>query len=349
MNQPMPGRGAQRQVTNRFESIEVTVDPTDEIPGRPKTQFFADQSKSIVTQNDSPDVPFRYSLNPYRGCEHGCSYCYARPTHEFLGMSAGLDFETKIIVKEKAVQLLRDFLAKPSYEPDAMMLSGVTDPYQPVERDRKITHGLLQLLSDCCHPIGLITKNALIERDVDILAQMARQQLVHVAISVTTLDPQLANVLEPRTSAPAARLRAIGTLASAGIPVRVMTAPVIPGLNDHELPQILEAAAEAGATAAAYVMLRLPGAVESVFCDWLANVRPEVKDKVLAKVREVRDGELNDTQFGRRMRGMGVRADSISNMFTVCMKKYGLTKETEPLCYDLFTPPSGRSGQLNLF
>ncbi len=353
MNNPIRGRGAQGQVANRFETVRAEPDPVEHAasqgPARPKTQFLSDDSKSIVTENKSPDIPFRYSLNPYRGCEHGCSYCYARPTHEFLGMSAGLDFETKIIVKDYAVDLLRDVLAKPSWRADSMMLSGVTDPYQPVERERKITRGLLELLAECKHPISIITKNALIQRDVDILATMAKYDLVHAAISITTLDASLANVLEPRTSAPTARLRAISTLSAAGVPVRIMTAPVIPGLNDHEIPQLLKAAADAGATSAGYVMLRLPGAVEDVFVDWLTRVRPEVKDKVLAKVREVRDGEMNDTKFGRRMRGTGVRADSIADLFTAFTRKYGLASEPEPLRSDLFTPPTDRSGQLSLF
>lgn len=349
MSKHIRGRGAQAQVANRFESVHTTIDPSESLPQRPPTEFLPDQSRSIVTENDSPDIPFRYSLNPYRGCEHGCSYCYARPTHEFLGLSAGLDFETKIIVKDRAVELLRDFLAQPSYQPDWMMLSGVTDPYQPIEREREITRGLLKLLSDCGHPVGIITKNALIERDVDVLAEMASRNLVHAAISVTTLDAGLARVLEPRTSAPKARLRAIQTLARAGVPVRVMTAPVIPGLNDHEIPNLLQAAAESGATSAAYVMLRLPGAVETVFCDWLTKFRPEAQEKVWAKVREVRDGELNDTKFGRRMRGTGVRAESISAMYETFMRKYGLVKDTELLRTDQFKPPEDRSGQMSLF
>ncbi len=353
MNNPIRGRGAQAQVANRFESVHVEMDPADpsiaDQPNRPRTQFFADRSKSIVTENNSPDIPFRYSLNPYRGCEHGCSYCYARPTHEYLGMSAGLDFETKIIVKQHAVDLLRVTLAKPSWQAESMMLSGVTDPYQPVERKQKITRGLLQLLADCRHPISIITKNAMIERDVDILARMAKDKLVHAAISITTLDPQLAHVLEPRTSSPAARLRAITTLADAGVPVRVMTAPVIPGLNDHEIPKLLAAAADAGAKMAGYVMLRLPGAVEPVFTDWLSRLRPQNKDKVLAKVREVRDGAMNSTQFGTRMRGTGTRADSIADLFKMFANKNGLSLESDPLRCDLFTPPSDSSGQLSLF
>ena len=350
--EPIRGRGAQQQIGNRFEKVHHApdpVDPTDEVARRPQTEFLTDHSRSIISENKSPDIPFRYSINPYRGCEHGCSYCYARPSHEFLGMSAGLDFETKIIVKDRAVELLRDILAKPSWQPESMMLSGVTDPYQPVERDRKVTRALLQLLCQCKHPVSLITKNALIERDIDILEKMAEQGLVHAAISITTLDENLARVLEPRTSSPTARLRAIKTLADHGVPVRVMTAPVIPGLNDHELPALLEAASDSGATSAGYVMLRLPGAVQPVFTDWLSRVRPESEAKVLAKIQEVRDGHLSDYQFGRRMRGTGVRADSIATMFKLFVKKFGMHLESEKLRTDLFVPPRDNSGQLKLF
>ena len=353
MNQPghrqsIKGRGAQSQVGNRFESINVQKDVGEEA-GRPKTEYLTDQSKSIITENKSPDLPFRYSLNPYRGCEHGCSYCYARPTHEYLGMSAGLDFETKIVVKEAAVDLLREVLAKPGWTPNPPMMSGVTDPYQPIERERKITRGLLQLMAECRHPISIITKNALIERDVDILRQLADDGLTHVAISITTLDAKLANELEPRTSSPAARLRAIETLADAGVPVRIMTAPVIPGLNDHEIPNLLASAKNAGATTAGYVMLRLPGAVEPVFRDWLCKVRPEAEEKVLAKVLEVRDGAMNSTDFGTRMRGTGTRADSIADLFKTFSKANGLKLDAEPLRCDLFQPPTDRSGQMTLF
>ena len=314
-----------------------------------KTEFHSDQSKSIVTQNDSPDLPFRYSINPYRGCEHGCSYCYARPTHEYLGFSAGLDFESKIVVKDRAVSLLREFLGKPKWTPQPLMLSGVTDPYQPIERVKRITRGLLEFLAECRHPVSVITKNALIERDSDLLEPMAADGLVHAAISITTLDPKLAGELEPRTSTPAARLRAIRTLSAAGVPVRVMTAPVIPGLNDHEIPALLDAAASAGATSAGYVMLRLPGAVAPIFDDWLERARPDLHSKVIDRIRDVRGGEINDRRFGSRMRGSGHRADSIAEMFRMFVKKHGMKTETEPLRRDLFRPPAGRDGQMSLF
>ena len=334
MNDPIRGRGAQQQVANRFESVHASPDESVEST-RPPTEFLVDQSRSIVSENNSPDVPFRYSINPYRGCEHGCSYCYARPSHEYLGMSAGLDFETKIVVKEQAVTLLRDWLARPKWQPESMMLSGVTDPYQPIEREKRITRGILQLMADCRHPIGVITKNALIERDLDLLADLARDNLVHVAISITTMDAELARSLEPRTSSPDARFRAMQTLADAGVPVRIMTAPIIPGLNDHEVPMLLKRAAESGATTAGYVMLRLPGAVEPVFTDWLSKVRPEAEEKVMAKIQEVRGGAMSDTEFGRRMRGTGTRADSIAEMFKLFAKPVSYTHLTLPTIYSV--------------
>lgn len=351
------GRGAREDVPNRFERIRAEADLselTDEdaqerLSARPPTLFLPDRSVSIITENRSPDIPFRYSLNPYRGCEHGCSYCYARPSHEFLGMSAGLDFETKVLVKEGAVERLREALAKPSWSPTPLTLSGVTDPYQPVERERQITRGLLEVLRDCRHPVSLITKNALIERDLDILATMAIDSLVHVAISLTTLDPKLARDMEPRTSAPAARLRAIRSLSDAGIPVRVMAAPVIPGLTDHELPSLLQAAAEAGATCAGYTFLRLPGAVQPVFTQWLSELRPAASSRVLAKIREARGGAMSDSMFGRRMRGSGERADQISNLFHLFSTRYGLADEPPPQRTDRFVPPRPKSGQLRLF
>ena len=289
-------RGSKIDPPNRFEvhhrepeleQVESDQEYRHRLESK-KTEYFDDCSTSIVSKNSSPDIPFRYSLNPYRGCEHGCSYCYARPTHEFLGFSAGLDFETKIVVKERAVSLLREFLSKPKWKPELLMLSGVTDPYQPIERRKQITRGLLELLTECRHPVSIITKNALIERDVDLLGRMASDGLVHVAISLTTLDASLARDLEPRTSSPQARLRAIKTLSDAGVPTRIMAAPVIPGLNDHEIPALISEAANAGATSAGYVMLRLPGSVAPVFDDWLSRVRPDLQSKVMERIRDVR-------------------------------------------------------------
>ena len=297
------GRGASGNVDNRFESVHRTVDlPLAEQP-KTMTQFFDDQSISVVSENNSPDLPFRFSINPYRGCEHGCSYCYARPTHETLGMSAGLDFETKILVKHNVVDRLRQHLAKPRYVCYPLMLSGVTDPYQPAEGRLRLTRGVIELLMQCHHPVSIITKNALVERDVDLLSAMAEQGLSHVALSITTLDAGLARDMEPRTSSPAARLRAVRTLADASVPVRVMTAPIIAGLNDHEIPELLAAAADAGATSANYSVLRLPGAVEPVFFEWLSRVRPEAESRVRAGIARLRSGATNDSRFGHRMRG----------------------------------------------
>lgn len=338
------GRGAVGQVANRFERVHVTandesVDEVEPSDRRLPTIFLTDQSQSIVSENKSPDIPFRFSLNPYRGCEHGCAYCYARPTHEYLGMSAGTDFESKIIIKEDAIELLTRWLARPGYECEPVMLSGVTDPYQPVERTRRLTRGLLEKLLECRHPVSLITKNALIERDLDVLSELAKLNLVHAAISITTLDAELARDLEPRTSTPAARYRAMRSLADAGVPVRVMTAPVIPGLNDHEIPSLLDRAAQAGATTAGYVMLRLPGAVADVFQGWLAEVRPAAHERVMAKIREVRGGELSDARFGSRMRGEGERADQIAALFKVFCRKLGLEPESVSLDRTQFRPP----------
>lgn len=351
-NPRFTGRGAGGDPPSRFEMTHFAADPepaSDEPRRALPTLFLPDASRSIITENHSPDIPFRYSLNPYRGCEHGCAYCYARPTHEYLGMSAGLDFETKVLVKERAVELLREALAKPAWVPVPLAMSGVTDPYQPVERQRGITRRLLELLRDCRHPVSLITKNALIERDLDILTAMAADRLVHAAISLTTLDPVLARDMEPRTSSPEARLRAIRALADAGIPVCVMVAPVIPGLNDHEIPRILEAAAAAGASTAGYVLLRLPGSVEPVFRGWLADVRPEAEGRVIAKIREARGGEMSDTTFGRRMRGSGPRADQIAALFNVFSHRYKLDGAPPPQRTDLFVPPRPASGQMQLF
>ena len=350
-------RGTKIDPPNRFEvhhreidleQVEPDQDELRALQSR-KTEYFYDLSTSIVTENKSPDIPFRYSLNPYRGCEHGCSYCYARPTHEYLGFSAGADFESKIVIKERAPSLLRKFLSKPNWKPEPFMLSGVTDPYQPLEREKRITRGMLELLAECRHPVNIITKNALIERDVDLLRHMAADGLVHVAISITTLDAALARDLEPRTSTPIARLRAIKTLADAGVPTRIMTAPVIPGLNDHEIPRLLTEGSKAGATSAGYVMLRLPGTVAPVFEDWLSNARPDLKSKIIDRIRDVRGGEISDSQFGRRMRGTGTRADSIAEIFQMFVKKCGMTIEADPLRCDHFQPPVGRDGQLNLF
>lgn len=352
---PVSGRGAGIRPPNRFTGRSHAVpldlidpDPADR-PRHPATQFFPDHSRSVVSENHSPDVGFRWSLNPYRGCEHGCSYCYARPTHEYLGLDAGLDFETRIAVKHHAPQLFRAFLARDVWEPEVVALSGVTDPYQPCEREFGITRRCLEVADDAGQPMTIVTKNPLVVRDLDILGPMAERSLVHANVSVTTLDPALARAMEPRAGAPAARLRAIRALADAGVPVRVLVAPVIPGLTDSELPAILAAAKEAGARTAGFILLRLPLAVAPVFLDWLDRTFPDRKEKVLARVRDVRGGKLNDATFGRRMSGTGEFAGQIAALFRVFARRLGLDGGLP--AYDLshFRRPPDARGQGRLF
>jgi DNA repair photolyase len=317
--------------------------------GRPPTVYLDDQSQSIVATNDSPDVGFNYSVNPYRGCAHGCSYCFARPGHEYLGMSAGLDFETKIMVKRRAPEMFRAFLARPQWKPETIMFSGVTDCFQPVERQLRLTRGCLEVAAECRQPVALITKNALITRDVDVLAELAAHRAVHVALSITTLDRDLARAMEPRTSTPEARLRAIGELSAAGVPAMVMIGPVIPGLNDSEIPAILKAAREAGAGRAAYVLLRLPSTVREVFLDWLHRERPNHAAKVESFIRATRGGQLYNSKWGERQRGKGIIAEQIEQTFRVFAKRYGLDGDSEPLNCEAFHPPKPTTGQLPLF
>ena len=353
MNSPRPpdSRGAGFNPANRFSAVHREVDPdiADLDPAEepaPRTQFIADQTQRALTRNDSPDVGFTWSLNPYRGCEHGCAYCYARPTHEFLGFSAGLDFETRIVVKERAPELLREELSASSWRPDTIALSGVTDCYQPVERRLRITRRCLEVLAEFRNPVGIVTKNALVARDVDVLAELARHQAVVVMISLTTLDPELRGRLEPRTSPPAARLAAIRTLSAAGVPVGVMVAPVIPAVNDHEIPRLLAAAREAGAGHAAKVVLRLPLAVAPIFEDWLERHLPERKEKVLSQLRELRGGALNDPRFGARMRGEGPRAEQLSQLFAVACRKAGLALKGPELSTAAFRRVTTGQGEL---
>ena len=265
-------------------------------------------------------------MNPYRGCEHGCIYCYARPTHEFLGFSAGLDFETRIMVKDRAPELLQKELSSPKWKPQVIAMSGVTDCYQPVERRLKLTRGCLEVLADFRNPVGIVTKNHLVTRDIDVLGELARHECAVVMISITTLDTDLRKVMEPRTSPPASRLAAIEALSRAGIPVGVLVAPVVPGLTDHEMPAILAAAAKAGARFAGHVVLRLPHAVAPLFEQWLGEHFPDRKDKVLNRIRSLRGGKLNNAQFGSRMRGEGIFADQIHQMFNVACRKAGIGK-----------------------
>jgi DNA repair photolyase len=322
---PIKGRGAASNPANRFELLryEPTDDGAfDERPA-PATMFFRDTTRSIIATNDSPDVAFDASINPYRGCEHGCIYCYARPYHEYLGFSIGLDFETKIMVKEDAPKLLRKELNSPKWQPKPLGISGVTDAYQPIERRLQLTRGCLAVLAEFRNPVWIVTKNRLVTRDIDLLKTLAKHEAVSVVLAVTTLDAELARVMEPRATAPAGRLQAIRELASAGIPTMVLLAPVIPGLTDHEIPAILEAARDAGALGAGYTMLRLPHELPALFEHWLEQHFPEKKDKVLSRVRAVRGGAINDVRFGARMKGEGVIADMIQQVFDVTKKRLG--------------------------
>ncbi len=351
------GRGAQVQPANRYLSVQLEADLEQVADdqqylaslGRPPTVYLPDDSQSIISENDSPDVGFRYSVNPYRGCAHGCSYCYARPTHEYLGLSAGLDFETKVMVKHRAPELLRDWLARPSWKPEPIAFSGVTDCYQPAEREFELTRGCLQVAEASRQPVTIITKNSLVTRDLDILADMARQRLVRVALSVTTLDQQLARKMEPRTSSPIARLRAIERLAAAGVSTFVMVAPVIPGLNDIEIPAILREARDAGAQGAAFTLLHLPTTVRDVFYDWIDRQLPDQADKIRSRIRATRDGKDNHSEFGKRMRGTGPIAKQIRDTFKLFAKRYGFDQKLAPLNCSAFQPPRPTSGQRWLF
>jgi DNA repair photolyase len=344
---PIRGRGTGENPGNRFETIRHEVDPDldpEERPS-PRTIFLRDTSRSIIAHNDSPDVGFDASINPYRGCEHGCIYCYARPYHEYLGWSAGLDFETKILVKENAAELLRHELSAPAWKPEVLGISGVTDPYQPIERQLCLTRGCLEVLAEFRNPVRVITKNHLVARDVDLLSELARHEAAGVFLSVTTLDEELRRIMEPRTSTARARIEAIRTLSAAGVPTGVMVAPIIPGLNDHEVPGILSEAARAGAMFAAYTIVRLPYAVKDLFIDWLTRHFPDRKEKVLGGIRSLRHGKLSDSRFGSRMRGEGARADIIKRMFRVACKKAGIPQSST----ELSTAAFRRSGPPVLF
>lgn len=342
------GRGAGVNPPNRFERLHVEPDPEADPEDcvNPRTQFYFDSTESVLAKNDSPDVGFTYGINAYRGCEHGCSYCFARPYHEYLGWSSGLDFETKIMVKLRAPELLRRELSSKKWKPEPIAMSGATDCYQPAERQFKLTRGILEVCAELRHPIFLITKNALVTRDIDLLAELARYTCVGVHVSVTTLDADLGGKMEPRASRPAARLRAIRELSAAGIPVGVMVAPVIPGLTDHELPAIIEAAAEAGAKRAGYVLLRLPFAVKDVFTSWLDQHFPGKKARVLDRLKTLRGGKLYDSTWNDRMTGRGIFAEQMNAMFEVAVRRAGLNQEQFTLSTEHFRKPGE---QLSLF
>lgn len=338
------GRGAQHNPGNRFERLYIEQFKSDELDNfaeeesekKVPTQFFYDTSKSVIAKNDSYDVGFEYSFNPYRGCEHGCVYCYARPTHEYLGFSSGTDFESKIMIKKDAPKLLEAEFNKKSYKPDLIMFSGNTDCYQPVERNLKITREALKVCLKYRNPVSVITKNDLILRDTDILKELANLNLVSVSVSVTTLNKDLVRKMEPRTSTPERRLQIIEELAGRNIPVGVSIAPVIPGLNDEEIPAILKQASLRGAVFASHIMLRLPYAVKELFLQWIKSEFPERESKIVNKIREMRDGKLNDYEFGTRFSGKGELAETTHTLFEISCRKYGLNKEKTVLRKDLF-------------
>ena len=342
------GRGSNLNPGNRFDKIDIVLDEDEINNGRVnKTVFYRDSSKSIITYNDSPDIGMNASINPYRGCEHGCIYCYARPTHEFLGLSAGLDFETKIFVKENAPVLLRKELSSRSWKPQPIMLSGNTDCYQPAERHFKITRSCLEVMAEFRNPVGIVTKNRLIIRDIDVLQDMVSFNCASVAISVTTLDSTLANIMEPRTSQPNVRIDTIRKLSEAGIPVMVLIAPVIPGLTDHEIPGIIKQVVDAGAIKVGYVMLRLPYGVKDLFQDWLERHFPNKVNKVIHRIQSVREGGLNSANFGERMRGTGIFAKQVEDMFKVACRKHGIYSNKIELTTEYFR--RSVKNQLNLF
>jgi len=339
----VPENPAHRFASTTSERFEE-YDPSED--AAPRTQLIPDASSTIINYNDSPDIPFNASINVYRGCEHGCAYCYARPFHEYLGFSPGLDFESKIVVKYNAPELLRRELSSPKWQPQTVAMSGVTDCYQPTERKLQLTRRVLEVFAEFRNPVGIVTKNHLVTRDIDLLTELARYNCAAVFVSITTLDPELTPKLEPRASLPQMRLAAVRKLSEAGIPVGVMTAPMIPGLTDHELPQILTAAADAGAQFAGLVPLRLPFAVKDFFAEWLTRHFPDRKENVLNRVRSLRGGKLNDANFGSRMKGEGVWAEQLHQMFEVMTRKLGLNKRKTDLSTAHFRRPGGT--QLNL-
>lgn len=355
-NVPVVGRGAVSNVLGRFESTSVEAQDDgwgilDEPLPPLQTTVGIDASRSIIARNNSPDIPFMQSINPYRGCAHGCSYCYARPAHAYLNLSPGLDFETKLFYKPNAVKLLREELAAKNYQCSPIALGSNTDPYQPIEREYKVTRGILETLSECNHPATIVTKGAaIIERDLDLLASMAKRNLVGVMISVTTLDKDLKRKLEPRAASPAARLAIIRKLVEAGVPVGTLVAPVIPVLTDHEAERILEAVAEAGAKWAGYVMLRLPYEVNPIFQEWLQTHEPLKAEHVMSIVRDLRGGKDYDSTFGKRQKGEGVFAQLFKQRFELACRKLGLNKEREwRLDTSKFMPPVLEGRQMGLF
>ncbi len=352
---PRKGRGAGINPEGRFErdsreAIDDGWDRHEDDAPALKTTVTIERAKSIIARNNSPDIPFTQSINPYRGCEHGCIYCYARPSHAYLNLSPGIDFETRLFAKVNAAELLQDELARHGYRCEHIALGANTDPYQPIERDYRITRSIIEVLAGCNQPLSIVTKNALVERDIDLLAPMAAKNLVNVYISINNRDHELARRLEPRCSAPARRLQAVENLAAAGIPVGVLVAPVIPFLTDHEIEPVLEAAASAGARSAGYVLMRLPWELKELFRDWLATHYPLKAEHVMSRVQQMRGGRDNDPAFGARMRGDGELAELLRRRFEIACKRFGLNSGQRASALDttLFRPPR-RDGQLGLF
>jgi DNA repair photolyase len=348
------GRGAVRNVPGRFERFHVTPfddgwGSLDEPVSRVDTVVTTDRSRSILNTNDSPDIPFNRSVNPYKGCEHGCAYCFARPSHAYLDLSPGLDFESRILSKPGAADLLRKTLSKPGYRCEVLALGSNTDPYQPVERKLRITRAILEVLAEFRHPFTVVTKSNMVLRDLDLLMPMARDGLAVVHVSITTLDRTLARRMEPRAPTPQRRLEAVRSLNDAGVPVGVLASPMIPGLNDHELDRILEAAAIAGATSASYLMVRLPHELKVLFVEWLEAHYPSKAKKVLRRIREMRGGRLNDPRFVSRMRGRGSHAEVLRRRFEVACRRLGLDRESPDLDVSRFRVPPADDKQGRLF
>ncbi len=347
------GRGSMANPSGRYEpaqreSFNDGWDIEEELPPLP-TEVIVEKARTIITKNDSPDILFERSINPYRGCEHGCSYCFARPTHAYQGLSSGLDFETKIFAKPNAAELLEKELRAPGYQPATIALGANTDPYQPVERKFRITRSILEVLNRANHPVGIVTKSALVTRDIDILSQLADKHLVKVAISITTLDPKLARRMEPRAAAPMKRLETVRKLSEAGIPVSVLVAPIIPAINDHEIEEILKVSQQAGAQEAGYVLLRLPHDLKDLMRDWLVEHYPDKLKHVFSLLQEARGGKDYDSEWSTRQSGVGPYAWMIGRRFETACERLGLNKRNLSLRKDLFQPPAKETGQLSLF
>ncbi len=354
-SQQRTGRGAVSNRAGRFESLAVErVDDGWGIADEPlpplETTVLPEPAQSVITRNNSPDIPFEQSINPYRGCEHGCSYCFSRPSHAYVNLSPGLDFETKLFYKKDAAQRLREELNRRGYRPSPISLGSNTDPYQPLEKRLGVTRSLLEVMAECRHPVTIVTKSALVVRDTDLLQRLAAERLTRVFVSITTLDGELKRRMEPRAASPAARLATIAKLAAAGIPTGVMFAPVVPAINDHELETVLEAAAKAGAQTAGYLLLRLPGEVRDLFYEWLDTHYPERASRVRSRIREMRGGRDYDSRFGHRMRGQGPWAELLRRRFEAACRRHGLERNrSRPLETGLFRPPSRAPGQMELW